>query len=260
MSPSFLTRKRHQTRDGSLLARPARAGLPRPLGHGRLASPEDGGREELPECLASWRSSSATRAASAALAARSSPIIAACAATITSSSAAGSGSGHGLRHVEPSRPLAHGPLSALSHSPPSRQAPQSQTAATERDRPVPGCRSHLLAERANSPPLALVCGHAGECHRHTVAGAGGGRMRWRRWRTGLAVLVALGALTVAGRLLDLGATPPPATLSSPRPTSSPVPARPAASSATPPPTFPSALARPLRLPSPPHGSCPATPP
>src|SRR6266545_1275444 len=82
-----------------------------------------------------------------------------------------------------------------------------------------------------------------------VAGAGGGRMQWRRWKTGFAVLVALGALTLTGRLLDLGAKPPPAAPSSPRPTSSTVPARPASSSTTPPRTFPSALARPLRLPS-----------
>src|SRR6266511_2756887 len=91
-----------------------------------------------------------------------------------------------------------------------------------------------------------------------VAGAGGGRMQWRRWKTGFAVL---GALALTGRLLDLGAKPPPAAPSSPRPTSSTVPARPASSSTTPPRTFPSALARPLRLPSPPpDGSCPATPP
>jgi hypothetical protein len=97
-----------------------------------------------------------------------------------------------------------------------------------------------------------------------VAGEGGGRMQWRSWRswrTGLAVLVALGALTLAGRLLDLTPTPPPAQPSSTPPASSPVPARPASSSTTPPPTFPRALARPLRLPSPPpDGSCPATPP
>jgi hypothetical protein len=86
-------------------------------------------------------------------------------------------------------------------------------------------------------------------------------MQWRSWRTGLAVLATLGALTVAGRLLDLTATPPPAQPSGPRPTSSTVPARPTANSTTPPRTFPKALARPLRLPSPPpDGSCPATPP
>ena len=83
---------------------------------------------------------------------------------------------------------------------------------------------------------------------------------WRGWRTGLAVLVALGALTVAGRLLDLSAKPPQAQPSSAPSTSSTVPARPAASS-TRPRTFPRALARPLRLPSPPSdGSCPATAP
>src|SRR6266540_1479894 len=74
-----------------------------------------------------------------------------------------------------------------------------------------------------------------------VAGAGGGRMQWRRWKTGFAVLVALGALTLTGRLLDLGAKPPPAAPSSPRPTSSTVPARPASSSTTPPRTFPGGL-------------------
>jgi hypothetical protein len=97
-----------------------------------------------------------------------------------------------------------------------------------------------------------------------VAGEGGGRVQWRRWRSwriGLAVLVALGALTVAGRLLNLTATPPPAQPSSPPPTSSTVPARQASNPTTPPRTFPRALARPLRLPSPQHdGSCPATPP
>lgn len=86
-------------------------------------------------------------------------------------------------------------------------------------------------------------------------------MQWRRYRTGLAVLAALGALALAGRLLDLAATPPPATPSRAPPPSSTVPVRPAPASTTPPPTFPRALARPLRLPSPrPDGSCPATPP
>jgi hypothetical protein len=86
-------------------------------------------------------------------------------------------------------------------------------------------------------------------------------MRWRRARIGLAVLAVLGALTLAGRLLDLAATPPPPAPSSAPPKSSTVPARAAPSSTTPPQTFPAALARPLRLPSlRPDGSCPATPP
>jgi hypothetical protein len=87
-------------------------------------------------------------------------------------------------------------------------------------------------------------------------------MQWRRWRTGLAVLVALAALTAAGRLLDLTTTRPPATPSSaPPPTWSTVPPQPVPSTTTPPRTFPRALARPLRLPSlRSDGSCPATPP
>jgi hypothetical protein len=87
-------------------------------------------------------------------------------------------------------------------------------------------------------------------------------MQWRRWRTGLAVLVALAALIVAGRLLDLTTTRPPAAPSRPPPpTSSTVPPQPAPSATTPPRTFPKALARPLRLPSlRSDGSCPATPP
>jgi hypothetical protein len=86
-------------------------------------------------------------------------------------------------------------------------------------------------------------------------------MQRRTWRTGVAILVTLGSLTVAGRLLDLTATPPPAQPSIPPPTSSTVPVRPAPDSTTPTQTFPSALARPLRMPiPPPDGSCPATPP
>jgi hypothetical protein len=87
-------------------------------------------------------------------------------------------------------------------------------------------------------------------------------MQWRRWRIGLAVLVAVGALTVAGRLVDLTTTRPPAAPSTaPPPTSSTAPPQPAASTTTPPRTFPAALARPLRLPSlRSDGSCPATPP
>jgi hypothetical protein len=87
-------------------------------------------------------------------------------------------------------------------------------------------------------------------------------MQWRRWRIGLAVLVALGALAVAGRLLDLTTTRPPAApASAPPPTSSTVPVQPVPSATRPPRTFPKALARPLRLPSlRSDGSCPATPP
>jgi hypothetical protein len=70
----------------------------------------------------------------------------------------------------------------------------------------------------------------------------------------------VGALAVAGQLLDLAGKPPPAPPSR-APATSAVPARPATSSTTPPRTVPTALARPLRLPSlRPDGSCPATPP
>jgi hypothetical protein len=86
-------------------------------------------------------------------------------------------------------------------------------------------------------------------------------MRWRSWRTGLAVLAALGALALAGRLLDLAGKPPPAPPSGAPPPSSTIPARPAPSPTTPPRTVPTALTRPLRLPSlRPDGSCPSTPP
>ena len=90
-------------------------------------------------------------------------------------------------------------------------------------------------------------------------------MHWHRSRTGLAVLAALAALAalaLAGRLLDLAATPsPPAAPSGAPPPSATIPAPLVTSPTTPPPTFPRALARPLRLPSPPpDGSCPATPP
>jgi hypothetical protein len=82
-------------------------------------------------------------------------------------------------------------------------------------------------------------------------------MARRGWWTGLAVVVALGALTVAGRALDLATSPAPASA----PPTSTAPARPAVRSTAPPATFPPALARPLRLPSPPpDGSCPASPP
>jgi hypothetical protein len=81
---------------------------------------------------------------------------------------------------------------------------------------------------------------------------------WRRgWGIGLAVVVALGALTVAGRALDLATGPAPA----PAPSPSTATTRPVVRSTAPPATFPRALARPLRLPSPPpDGSCPASPP
>jgi hypothetical protein len=48
-------------------------------------------------------------------------------------------------------------------------------------------------------------------------------MPWRRARIGLAVLAALGALTIAGRLLDPAALPPPAAPSSAPATSATVP-------------------------------------
>jgi hypothetical protein len=86
-------------------------------------------------------------------------------------------------------------------------------------------------------------------------------MRWRRARIGLAVLAALGALTIAGRLLDPAAQPPPAAPSSAPATSATVPVPLVTSPTRPPATFPKALARPLRLPSRrPDGSCPSTPP
>src|SRR4029453_4995239 len=74
----------------------------------------------------------------------------------------------------------------------------------------------------------------------TVAGEGGDRMPWRRWGIGLAVLVALGALALAGRLLDLVATQPPAAPSgsSAPPLSSTVPVPLETSPTRPPATFP----------------------
>jgi hypothetical protein len=81
----------------------------------------------------------------------------------------------------------------------------------------------------------------------------------RGWGIGLAVVVALGALTVAGRALDLATGPAPAP--APAPSPSTTAARPPVRTTAPPATFPRALARPLRLPSPPpDGSCPASPP
>jgi hypothetical protein len=80
-------------------------------------------------------------------------------------------------------------------------------------------------------------------------------VRWRGWGLVLAVLAALGGLAVAGRLLDLpqdrpaAARPPPTTASSQ-----------VVSVTTRPTVIPSALWRPLRLPSLGRdGSCPTTP-
>jgi hypothetical protein len=77
-------------------------------------------------------------------------------------------------------------------------------------------------------------------------------MRWPRWTPVLGVLAALGALLVAGQLLDLAEDRPLATPPAP-------PARQVSVTTTPPPPIRSAPRRPLRLPSPPRdGSCPAT--
>ena len=80
-------------------------------------------------------------------------------------------------------------------------------------------------------------------------------MRRRGWGLGLAVLVAVGALAVAGRLLDLPqdrralAGAPPSTA-----------AVPVAGVATPPRGIPESLRRPVRLPSMGRdGACPTTP-
>jgi hypothetical protein len=75
-------------------------------------------------------------------------------------------------------------------------------------------------------------------------------MRRRGWGLGLAVLAALGALAVVGRLLDL-----------PQDRRSPAAATPVVSVATPPPMgIPESLRRPVRLPNLGRdGSCPASP-
>jgi hypothetical protein len=76
-------------------------------------------------------------------------------------------------------------------------------------------------------------------------------MRWPRWGPVVAALAALGALLVAGRLLDLDQDRPPAT--------SPPAARQVSIATAPAARIPSALRRPLRLPRPPRdGSCPAS--
>jgi hypothetical protein len=82
-------------------------------------------------------------------------------------------------------------------------------------------------------------------------------MRWRGWGLALAVVAALGGLTVAGRLLDLPGERP-------SPTSPPPSTRPSqvVSIATlpPPAAIPAALRRPLRLPGLGRdGSCPTSP-
>jgi hypothetical protein len=87
-----------------------------------------------------------------------------------------------------------------------------------------------------------------------------GRMRlvrWRGWGLALAVLVTVGGLAVAGRLLDLPVGARPAA-PAPPPTTSPrvvsVPTLPPAT------TVPAALRRPLRLPGLRRdGSCPTSP-
>jgi len=78
--------------------------------------------------------------------------------------------------------------------------------------------------------------------------------RRRRWGLGLAVLVAVGGLAVAGRVQDLPqlrrapAGPPAAD------------ARTVTTATLPPTVIPEGLRRPLRLPAPgPDGACPATP-
>jgi hypothetical protein len=80
-------------------------------------------------------------------------------------------------------------------------------------------------------------------------------MRRRGWGPGLAVLAAVGALTVAGRLLDL-----PEDRRAPAGPEATAPG-PVVSVATPPLTgIPESLRRPLRLPAPGRdGACPATP-
>ena len=80
-------------------------------------------------------------------------------------------------------------------------------------------------------------------------------MRWRGWGLVLAVLAALGGLTVAGRLLDLPQNRPAAT----RPPPTTAPSR-VVTVTTRPTAIPRQVWRPLRLPSLGRdGSCPTTP-
>jgi hypothetical protein len=81
-------------------------------------------------------------------------------------------------------------------------------------------------------------------------------VRWRGWGLVLAVLAALGGLSVAGRLLDVPEDAPPA--ARPAPTTAPL--RRVTVATAPPPAIPETLRRPLRLPRLRRdGSCPATP-
>ena len=80
--------------------------------------------------------------------------------------------------------------------------------------------------------------------------------RWRGWGLSLAVVVMLGGLVVAGRLLDLPRDRPAPTL----PSSSTAPEQATTVATLPPAVIPRALRRPLRLPSLGRdGSCPTTP-
>jgi hypothetical protein len=78
-------------------------------------------------------------------------------------------------------------------------------------------------------------------------------MGWRRWGLALTVLAGLSGLAVAGRLLDVAEDRPSAARSA-------APVQSLTIATVPPPRIPTALRRPLRLPSLRRdGSCPATP-
>jgi len=78
-------------------------------------------------------------------------------------------------------------------------------------------------------------------------------MGWRRWGLALMVLAGLSGLAVAGRLLDVAEDRPSAARSA-------APVQSLTIATVPPPRIPTALRRPLRLPSLRRdGSCPATP-